>query len=228
MSSIDDVEKQLEKAEQELSFWESSLKNRQTHQYQMAKGLVDSLKKQVIANELAQAFGYENAEDYHRSIEDEEQFFNKSKAFYEKPSNEWPLIIFNWDYKLESQRFGLDGSTQSDFEQYYPDGLILGRMPLKEFDQYLCHFNKRNAGELWTVGSKSKLAKMIVYLSEGNPITPPIIVPLEDNKVAFDGGNHRYAVAKELGINEIFIYAAPEYVEKFNQFMNICWVHQNK
>ena len=99
-------------------------------------------------------------------------------------------------------------------------------MPLNEFDQYLCNFSRRDDNELWEVGFQSKLAEMIVYLSEGNPITPPIIKPLKNNEIIFQGGHHRYAVAKAIGCNNIWIYALPEDVNILNQFINICWVQK--
>lgn len=173
---------------------------------------------------LAQVFGYENAEDYKNTTKEYERVRNKANEVYEKPPEKWPLIIFNWDYRLESQRFCFDGLKQCEFEKMYPEGLILGHMSLKEFDKYLCHFSRRDGDELWKVGCQSKLARMIVYLSEGNPITPPIIKPIQDNKVIFQGGHHRYAVAKAIELIEIPIYAYPEHVIILNQFMNISWV----
>ena len=179
-----------------------------------------------INDELAQVFGYENAEDYKRTIREQERISNKSKEFYNTPPEKWPLIKFNWDYRFESQRFCFDGLSHSDFEKTYPDGLVLGHMHLNEFDKYLCHFSRRDDNELWEVGFQSKLAEMIVYLSEGNPITPPIIKPLKSNEVIFQGGHHRYAVAKAIGCNNIWIYAFPEDVNILNQFINICWVQK--
>lgn len=44
---IADIEEQLEKAKLELKFWESSLKNRKSHQYQMSRVLVKSLQDQL-------------------------------------------------------------------------------------------------------------------------------------------------------------------------------------
>lgn len=174
-------------------------------------------------DELAQVFGYESNEHYRRETEERERVFNKARDFYNKPPAEWPAIKFNWDYRLESQRFCFDGLTQSDFEKMYPDGLVLGHMPLKEFDKYLCHYSRRDGDELWELGCQSKLAKMIVYLSEGNPITPPVIKPIENNEVIFQGGHHRYAVAKAIENEEVLFYAYREHIPKLNQFMNIIW-----
>jgi len=176
---------------------------------------------------LAQVLGYENAEDYEWTIREQERITKKSKEFYHTPPEKWPSITFNWDYRVESRRFCFDGLSQSKFETMYPKGLILGHMPLKEFDKYLCRFSHSDSNEPWEDADYSKLAEMIVYLSEGNLITPPIIIPIiNKNKIAFEGGHHRYRVAKAVEINDISIYAYPEDVEILNQFMDICWVKE--
>ncbi|MGY3806299.1 transcriptional regulator [Aeromonas veronii] len=174
-------------------------------------------------DELAQVLGYESAEHYRRETDENERVFKKSKYLYNKPPEEWPVIKFNWDYRLESQKFCFDGLTQADFEKMFPEGLVLGHLPLLEFDKHLCHYSRRDGDELWELGCQSKLAEMIVYLSEGNPITPPIIKPVENNEVIFQGGHHRYAVAKAIGIEEVSIYAYPEHVTALNKFMGIRW-----
>ncbi|WP_305846018.1 transcriptional regulator [Photobacterium kishitanii] len=174
-------------------------------------------------DELAQAFGYESAEDYKRCMAESEELRIKSEKLYNKQPKEWPTIKINWDYRLESQRYCFDTLSKSEFDELYPNGLVLGYMPLKEFDNYLCHFSRRDGDELWELGSQSKLAKMIVYLSEGKPITPPVIKPVENNEVIFQGGHHRYAVAKAIELKEISIYAYRENIDELNRFMNIRW-----
>ncbi|MBB1391160.1 MULTISPECIES: transcriptional regulator [unclassified Shewanella] len=174
-------------------------------------------------DELAQVFGYESAEDYNRSMAEREKLRNKSKEFYNKKPKDWPTIKFNWDYRPECQRYCFDSISKSVFDNTYSNGLVLGHMPLKEFDKYLCHYSRRDGDELWKLGSQSKLAKMIVYLSEGKPITPPVIKPVENKEVIFQGGHHRYAVAKAIELQEISIYAYAENIEELNEFMNIRW-----
>ncbi|HDY8174033.1 TPA: transcriptional regulator [Vibrio vulnificus] len=174
-------------------------------------------------DELAQAFGYESVDDYNRAMAERKELSEKSKKYYNKQPEDWPKIEFNWDYHPESQRYCFDGVSKSEFDEEYPNGLVLGHMPLKEFDKYLCHFSRRDGDELWKLGCQSKLAKMIVYLSEGKPITPPVIKPVENNEVIFQGGHHRYAVAKAIDLQDISIYAYAENVEELNKFMNIRW-----
>ncbi|MFQ2355930.1 transcriptional regulator [Aeromonas dhakensis] len=174
-------------------------------------------------NVLAKILGYKNIEDYKIALRKDEQIDQVSKCLYNTEPKNWPPVKFNWDYSHKSQIFCFDGLSQSSFEELYPDGLALGRMCLNEFDQYLCHFSRRDGNELWKLGCQSKLARMIVYLSKGHPITPPIIAPVKNNKVIFLGGHHRYAVAKAKDIKEISLYASPNHVRKISEFMNVSW-----
>lgn len=147
------------------------------------------------------------------------------KVYNTEPDVWGEQVKFNWDYQVKSQRFCFD-MNQKKFEESYPNGLILGFMSLKEFDKYLCHYSRRDEGELWKVGSTYGLAKMIIYLTDGNPIVPPVIKPVENNEVIFQGGHLSYAVAKASGQDLIPLYALPEHVEKLNQFMKINWINR--
>lgn len=125
----------------------------------------------------------------------------EAEQFIGSPVTSWPGINFNWDVSIASQRFSLDGTTKSAFQHYYPDGFILGYVSLPEFDKALCHYSRRDDGELWELGSKHSLANLIVYLSEGRPISPPLVKPVDNGEVIFQGGHHRYAIAKVLGVD---------------------------
>lgn len=92
----------------------------------------------------------------------------------------------------------LDGTSQEQFEKHYPGGFILGRVALEEFDRKLCHNSRRDEGELRGVGSRDKLAFLIVYLSENQKIYPPLVRPLETGEFILNGGHHRYAISKEV------------------------------
>lgn len=131
-------------------------------------------------------------------------FKNDIRAKAEKiknlPVESWPKIQINWDVSKEGQKFCLDGVKKEEFEKHYPEGFYVFWICLDAFDDVLCHYSRRGEDELWNVGSQSKLAEMIVYLSEGHPISPPLAIPLKDsNEIALSGGHHRYAVAKAIG-----------------------------
>lgn len=147
----------------------------------------------------------------------------ESEKYIDAPSSEWPSIEFNWDLSKEGQRHSLDGESPKRFEEFYPSGFLLGWVALQEFDIKLCHYSRRNEGELWEVGSKEKLARLIVYLSEGREISPPLVKPVKDDEVIFQGGHHRYAIAKEIGEEPVPIYVEPEYQSKIDEILNVRW-----
>jgi len=151
----------------------------------------------------------------------------KSKKYEGTPSSKWPPITFNWDLSLEGQRFSLDGVKTEKFEEYYPEGFLLGSVELADFDKILCHYSRRDDGELWEVGSTNKLAQLIVYLSEGRKISPPLVKPLESGEIIFNGGHHRYAIAKELKVKSLPFYVCPESKMTMESLLNIAWQNAN-
>jgi hypothetical protein len=131
----------------------------------------------------------------------------KSKKYKNKPPSEWPQITFNWDITIASQRFALDGVNQNDFATDYPNGFKLAWVNLKALDSKLCRHSKRNfPKELWGIGCKNKLAYLIAYLSEDRAISPPLIRVIKEKEIAINGGNHRFAVAKAIGLERIPVY----------------------
>lgn len=148
----------------------------------------------------------------------------KAKKYKNKPVEDWPPIVINWDLNPSNQRFCLDGCTQKEFDSVYTEGFILGWTKLNDFDKHLCHYSRRDDGELWKVGDKSKLAEMLVYLSEGHPISPPLAkYNDESHLIIFWGGHHRYAVAKAINENMILICILPEEKSKINRLINVNW-----
>lgn len=101
-------------------------------------------------------------------------------------------------------------------------------MNLLDFDKVLCHFNRREEGELWKVGDSGKLAFLIVYLSENKPISPPFIKPNNHSEIYFVGGNHRYAIAKALGEDEIPIYVVHSDKDAISKLLPVRWANVYK
>lgn len=165
----------------------------------------------------------ETLEEYRSKRSLLQRLSKESEKYIDTPASEWPLIKLNWDLSRESQRHSLDGESPKNFAEYYPAGFLLGFITLQDFDQNLCRHSRRDEGELWQVGSKGKLARLIVYLSEGRPISPPLVKPLENGEVIFNGGHHRYAIAKEIGEDVIPIHVQPEYQERINEIFHVRW-----
>lgn len=153
------------------------------------------------------------------------RIFKESQKYEGTPSSEWPPITFNWDISKEGQRFSLDSITKEGFREHYPGGFLLGYVYLIDFDKNLCAYSRRDEGELWDVGSSGKLAQLIVYLSERHKISPPFVKPLESKEVIFNGGHHRYAIAKELAIKKIPIHVMPEHKLEIDKILNVEWIN---
>ena len=149
---------------------------------------------------------------------------DKAKQYIEIGSSGWPPITLNWDLSKEGQRFSLDGENESSFKNHYPEGFILGKVKLDTLDKKLCHFSRRDEGELWSVGYKSSLAYLIVYLSENRPISPPLVKPHLMGEVILKGGHHRYAIAKEIGEKYIPIYVEPKHRKEIDKIIEIDWL----
>lgn len=172
---------------------------------------------------LAEISG-QSIEEYRAEAKLRERLFDESQKYIETDIEQWPKITFNWNTNSEGQRFSLDAMTIDEFNKYYPEGFCLGYVDLKKFDKYLCHFSRRDDGELWTVGCQSRLARLIVYLSEARPIAPPLVKPLDNRELILQGGHHRYALAKVVGIKRIPIYVEPSYKDRVSSILSISWV----
>lgn len=149
----------------------------------------------------------------------------EAEKYKNTPSCEWPKIDINWDLQKTSQRFSLDGVKESKFEINYPKGFSLGHVSLADFDKTLCHYSRRDSGELWSVGCVSKLSYLIVYLSKGYPVSPPLVSPNTEliGQTILQGGHHRYAIAKEIGESIIPIYVEPENKLVMDDIVSIKW-----
>jgi hypothetical protein len=178
---------------------------------------------ETMIDEINAANAGQNIDEYRAEKELHLRILQESKKYVSKPFSEWPAIEFNWDVSRKGQRYSLDGVHAELFEETYPEGFLLGFVNLRDFDTKLCHYSRRDEGELWSVGCESKLAKLIVYLSENRKISPPLVKPLETGEVIFQGGHHRYAIAKENGEIRIPIYVQPEYKPVIDKIFSIEW-----
>ena len=182
------------------------------------------MKDDINIDEILATINGRSLEEYRREMDFRNEIHAKSLKYLNKNSSEWPPINFNWDVSIESQRFSLDGTKKEEFLKYYPEGFSLGYVALSELDSVLCHYSRRDEGELWELGCSSKLASLIVYLSEGHPIAPPLVKPLEDcSEVIFQGGHHRYAIAKEIGERNIPIHVEPQFKNKIDLLLKVSW-----
>lgn len=182
-----------------------------------------NLPKNMTSDEFLALINGEDLDTYREEKKERSRIQSKAEKLIGLPSSQWPEINFNWDLSQESQRFSLDGENQKSFKENHPNGFLLGMVKLEDFDNKLCHFSRRDEGELWELGFKSKLAFLIAYLSEGGNISPPFVKPLETDEVILQGGHHRYAIAKEIKVREIPIHIEPNDQSRINDIINVRW-----
>ncbi|MEL0619352.1 ParB N-terminal domain-containing protein [Psychrobacter proteolyticus] len=175
-------------------------------------------------DEVFAAIAGETLEVYQDKYKLRSRILSEASQYIETDSSDWPPITFNWDLSKEGQRFSLDGENELSFKTHYPEGFILGKVELEILDKKLCHFSRRDKGELWTLGRKNSLAYLIVYLSQNRPISPPLVKPHLMGEVILMGGHHRYAIAKEIGEKSIPIYVEPKYRKEIEKIMEIDWI----
>lgn len=185
---------------------------------------MNSQKPQTRGEALALING-ESLETYRENAELRNRIWDEALQYEGKDPSEWPKITFNWDLSADGQRFSLDGTSKKDFEKNYPDGFLLGFVSLTKLDQILCHYSRRDEGELWALGRSHSLACLIVYLSEGRKISPPLVQPLESGEVIFNGGHHRYAIAKAIELDTIPIYIQSEYKDEIDSILEVQWAN---
>lgn len=190
--------------------------------------------KQLLANidkdHLGKIIDRVNAENCGLTLEEYEASMSYSKSLQEegmkylgKPVEEWPDLIFNWDYSQAGQHFAMDGVPLQEMLEIYPNGLRLGHMPLLDFDSKLARYCRRDTGkELWSLGSDLRLAKVIAHLRRGMPMTPPLVIRVKD-EAFFSGGNHRYAAAKAVGLAVIPFYVNEDDVTEIEEILNVTW-----
>lgn len=146
----------------------------------------------------------------------------EATEYIARHSSSWPVLTFNWDLSSASQRYSMDGLSQTEFERTFPNGVVCVWIDLVEFDEHLCHASKRNGeAEVWDLGDKEKLAYLIAYLAHGSPITPPMVAVTPTNEFHLQGGNHRYIAAKASGVLTVPIYMTQETVEKARALVNL-------
>ena len=131
------------------------------------------------------------------------------------PPEKWPRLNICWDTAKRSFRFAVDGLTQKEFECSYADGFIVRSVKLSELNAVLHHFNRRDVGETWEIGSPSKLAKVLARAEDGQPLTPILVAPNSHNnhEVVLHGGNHRYAMLNAMRVDTLPVFIEPKNLE---------------
>jgi hypothetical protein len=110
------------------------------------------------------------------------------------PLASWPAFDVGWDLNPASFYRVYDGADPASVDEN--ELMLIVDVPLADIDAALTPYWRRTPDEVWTVGSPDKAARAIVHWSEGGLMTPPLLVPTSDGRLAIAGGNHRLAVAR--------------------------------
>ncbi|MBM9515047.1 hypothetical protein [Desulfogranum marinum] len=145
-----------------------------------------------------------------------------SKYLY-LPIDRWPDFKIVWDFSPTRYHYAFDGLTPEKFEINYPNGLKLGVVNFDEFDSKLAKFSRREYDEIWTVGSVYKVARAILHWVERNRMTPPLIIP-QDDEINIAAGHHRVAVCKGKQVETLPVLSERKNVERLERILpSLIW-----
>ena len=64
----------------------------------------------------------------------------------------------------------------------------------------------------------------MAHISEGRPISPPVIKPTSNGKIILIGGHHRYAAAKVVSEKKLPICCNSENRNKIDILLKVDWI----
>jgi hypothetical protein len=115
-----------------------------------------------------------------------------------QPVDAWPAFDVKWDLDPNSYYWMFDGADPGSANP--ADYVLIENVAIALIDTHLTPYWHRTPEELWTIGDPDKSARAIVHWSEGRVMSPPFLVPTDDNRLAIAGGNHRLAVCRTKGV----------------------------
>lgn len=176
-------------------------------------------------------------EEFRSSKNRHDSLTSKAVQIRGAPPSKWPTLIFNWDLTINGRIYSFDSpvflpnevdtySARKKWKESFKE-FKLGWVSLEEMDSCLCNYSRRDGlKELWEVGNSFKLAYVVAHISEGFPISPPVIKPTSNDEIILIGGHHRYAAAKAVGEKRIPIYCNSTNKIKVGHLLNIEWVNK--
>ena len=197
---------------------------------------INTSLKNVI-DEIAAKNSGQTVEEFRNSNIRHATLLQKAEQIRGTHPSKWPKPIFNWDLTFDGRIYSFDPPVflPNEIDNYtarkkWKEGLMefeLGSVSLEEMDTYLCNYSRRDGlKELWEVGNSSKLSYVVAYISEGLPISPPVIKPTSNDEIILIGGHHRYAAAKVMGEKRIPIYCNSANLKRIDILLNVDWVNK--
>lgn len=154
----------------------------------------------------------EDSPEYQQLKSTRDRLASRAKELENLPVRDWPELNIQWDTTPSGFRFALDGVSQKEFATLYPEGFIVRWVFLGELNTKLNQFNRREVDETWTIGFSDKLARVLAWVEDGQPLTPILVSPhsMLEGQVVLQGGNHRYAMVNALKLKMLPICFVPK------------------
>lgn len=80
----------------------------------------------MTSDELQAVLGGQDLETYRETKKVRDQIYDQSRGYINSDPSCWPDIAITWDTDAASHRYSLDGCSEAEFSNAYPDGLCLG------------------------------------------------------------------------------------------------------
>ncbi|HDJ1442214.1 TPA: hypothetical protein PPN70_004678 [Serratia rubidaea] len=153
------------------------------------------------------------------------------KAVENLPPDRWPSIGqtgINWDLSVQGRVFTfpspclrvLQPASHTDFRA---DSLVLGKAAFSDFDPLLHPFFRLTSDSLWNTLDSRKLARAILHIANGAPISPGHLCVHKEGGFHWGDGTHRYEVLKRTGSPVLYFLASPEDVARIETLLSVEW-----
>lgn len=135
-----------------------------------------------------------------KQIHDRRRLRAEAQKWIGVPMEDWPPFDPEWDLDQTNFHMALDGDSAASFDAYY-ERVGPWMADVEEISRSL-HYGAQRTLPPWDDAYASKTARLVAWWSGGGKVTPPLVMPCED-QICFAGGNHRFAVARAKGASSI-------------------------
>lgn len=148
------------------------------------------------------------------------------------PPDRWPVSgqkVINWDLS-EGGRKHTIGFRDSrilqpgDETDYDTSRMVVGRASFCDTEPLLNTRFRWDLSWLWGVLDDQKLAKVILHISKGWPLSPVYLCLHEEGFLFLGEGNHRYQVVKSTGIPDFYFLADQKNTGTIDTLLPVEWL----
>jgi len=142
------------------------------------------------------------------------------------PIENWPQLYFNWDTSAHAYQYTIDSPSGLLPTDHSPFNYVLslGWASVSSIFNLLSPYSsQRDKPDLWDRGCPNKFARLLQHLSEGRPVSPPMLKVVESGHLFLSGGHHRYIIAQASGVLELPFYVDREHVDRLSAILPARW-----